>query len=113
MRCVGESISFLKVRCLLYRPSWVSWPNPDKKKSNALCLCVAIWRRACVAFDTRQQAAEGFRPAICSGDPRPVALWWMMLDMLVVAALEFSHPVRLIVLMEADNAALHGYSLAA
>jgi hypothetical protein len=37
----------------------------------------------------------------------------MMPDMLVVAALELSHPVLLIVLMEADNAALHGCSLSA
>jgi hypothetical protein len=37
----------------------------------------------------------------------------MMPDMLVVAALELSHPVLLIVLMEADNAALHGCSLVA
>jgi hypothetical protein len=34
-----------------------------------------------------------------------------MPDMLVVAALELSHPVLLIVLIEADNAALHGCSL--
>ena len=33
--------------------------------------------------------------------------------MLVVAALEFSHPVLRIVLMEANNAALHGGSLVA
>jgi hypothetical protein len=32
----------------------------------------------------------------------------MMPDMLVVAALELGHPVLLIVLMEADNAALPG-----
>jgi hypothetical protein len=37
----------------------------------------------------------------------------MMPDMLVVAALELSHPVLLIVLMEADHAALHGCSLVA
>jgi hypothetical protein len=37
----------------------------------------------------------------------------MMPDMLVVAALELSHPVLLIVLMKADNAALHGVSLVA
>jgi hypothetical protein len=77
-------------------------------------LCVAIWRRTCVAFDTRQQAAEGFRPALCSDDPRPVAPGWIMPDMLVVvAALELSHPVLLIVLMKADNAALHGVPLVA
>jgi hypothetical protein len=33
-----------------------------------------------------------------------------MPDMLGVAALKLSHPVLLIVLMEADNAALHGGS---
>ena len=83
------------------------------KQSNALLLRAAIWRRACVAFGTRQQAADGFGPAICSDDPRPVAPWWIMPDMLVVAALELSYPVLLIVLMEADNAALHGCSLVA
>jgi hypothetical protein len=36
-----------------------------------------------------------------------------MPDMLVVAAFEFRHPVLLIVLMEADNAALHGCSFVA
>ena len=36
-----------------------------------------------------------------------------MPDMLVVAALELSHPVLLIVLMKADNAALHGVPLVA
>jgi hypothetical protein len=82
----------------------------DKKESNAWLLCAAIRRRTCVAFNTRQQATEGFGPAIYRDDPRPVAPWWMMPDMLVVAALELSHPVLLIVLMEADNAALHGGS---
>lgn len=81
--------------------------------SNAWLLCAAIWRRACVAFDTRPQVADGFGPALCSDDPRPVAPWWMMPDMLVVAAVKLSHPVLLIVLMEADNAALHGCSLVA
>jgi len=76
-------------------------------------LCAAIWRLACVAFDTRQQAAEGFRPAIYGDDPRPVAPWWIMPDVLVMAAIQLSHPVLLIVLMEADNAALHGCSLLA
>jgi hypothetical protein len=37
----------------------------------------------------------------------------MMPDMLVVAALKLSHPVLLLVLMEADNVALHGGSLVA
>jgi hypothetical protein len=37
----------------------------------------------------------------------------MMPNMLVVAALELSHPVLLIVLMETNNAALHGGSLVA
>jgi hypothetical protein len=37
----------------------------------------------------------------------------MMPDMLVVAALELSHPVMFIVLMEAHDAALHGWSLVA
>ena len=83
------------------------------KQSNALPLRAAICRRACVAFGTRQQAVDGFGPAICSDDPRPVAPWWIMPDMLVVAALELSYPVLLIVLMEADNAALHGCSLVA
>jgi len=83
------------------------------KQSNALLLRGAIWRRACVAFDTRQQAADDFGPAICSDDPRPVAPRWIMPDVLVVAALELSYPVLLIVLMEADNAALHGCSLVA
>jgi hypothetical protein len=36
-----------------------------------------------------------------------------MPDMLVVTARELSHPVLLIVLMEADDAALHGFSLVA
>ena len=36
-----------------------------------------------------------------------------MPDMLVVAALELSHPVLLIVLVKADNAALHGVPLVA
>jgi hypothetical protein len=36
-----------------------------------------------------------------------------MPDMLVVTALELSHPVLLVVLMEADDAALHGCSLVA
>jgi hypothetical protein len=81
--------------------------------SHALLLCAAIWRRVCVAFGTRQQAADDFGPAIGRDDPRPVAPWWMMPDMLVVATLELSHPVLLIVLMEADNAALHGCSLVA
>jgi hypothetical protein len=36
-----------------------------------------------------------------------------MADMLVVAALELSHPMLLIVLMKADNAALHGRPLVA
>jgi hypothetical protein len=31
-----------------------------------------------------------------------------MADVLVVAAFELSHPVLLLVLMEADDAALHG-----
>ena len=34
-----------------------------------------------------------------------------MPDMLVVAALELSHPLLLLVLMKADNAALHGFPL--
>lgn len=33
--------------------------------------------------------------------------------MLVVAAFELSHPVLLLILMEADNAAFHGRSLVA
>ena len=33
--------------------------------------------------------------------------------MLIVATLKLGHPVLLIVLMEADNAALHGCSLVA
>jgi hypothetical protein len=37
----------------------------------------------------------------------------MMPNMLVMAALELSHPVLLIVLMETNNAALHGGSLVA
>jgi hypothetical protein len=37
----------------------------------------------------------------------------MMPDVLVVAAFELSHPVLLLVLMEADNAAHHGGSLIA
>jgi hypothetical protein len=37
----------------------------------------------------------------------------MMPAMVVVAALELSHPALLIVLMEADNAALHGCALVA
>jgi len=92
---------------------WVLQANPDNKESNALPLGAAIRRRAYVAFTTRQQAAEGFGPAICSDDPRPVAPGWLMPDMLVVTALELSHPVLLIVLMEADDAALHGCSLVA
>ena len=80
---------------------------------NTWLLCVAIWRSTCVAFDTRQQAADGFGPAICGDDPRPVAPGWMMPDMLGVAALKLSHPVLLIVLIEANNAALHGGSLVA
>jgi len=36
-----------------------------------------------------------------------------MPDVLVMAAIQLSHPVLLIVLMEADNAALHGCSLLA
>jgi len=36
-----------------------------------------------------------------------------MPDVLVVAAIQLRHPVLLIVLMEADNAALHGCSLLA
>ena len=36
-----------------------------------------------------------------------------MPDMLVVAALELRHPVLLIILMKADNAALHGVPLVA
>jgi hypothetical protein len=83
------------------------------QQSNTLLLRAEVCRRACVAFGTRQQAADGFGPAICSDDPRPVAPWWIMPDMLVVAALELSYPVLLIVLMEADNAALHGCSLVA
>jgi hypothetical protein len=83
------------------------------KQRNALLLRAAIWRRACVAFGTRQHAADGVGPTIYGDDPRPVAPWGMMPDMLVVAALELSHPVLLIVLMEADNAALHGRALVA
>jgi hypothetical protein len=88
-------------------------PYSPCSKSVSMLLGAAVWRRACVAFDPRQQAAEGFRPAIGSDDPRPVAPWWMMPDMLVVATLELSHPVLLIVLMKADNVALHGCSLLA
>ena len=77
------------------------------QQSHALLLRAAIWRRACVAFGTRQQAAEGFGPAIGSDDPRPVAPWWMMPDMLMVAALELSHPVLLLVLVKSSDAALH------
>jgi hypothetical protein len=73
----------------------------------------AIWRHASVALDTRQPATDGVRPAISRDDPRPVAPGWIMPDMLVVAALKLSHPVLLIVLMEANNAALHGCSLVA
>ena len=80
---------------------------------NAWLLRAAIRRLACVAFDTRQPAADGFGPAIRSDDPRPVAPWWVMPNMLVMATLKLSHPVLLIVLMEANNAALHGRSLAA
>jgi hypothetical protein len=36
-----------------------------------------------------------------------------MPNVLVMATLKLSHPVLLIVLMEANNAALHGRSLAA
>jgi hypothetical protein len=80
------------------------------QQRHALDLRAAIWRRACVAFGTRQHAADGVGPALGRDDPRPVAPWWMMPDMLIVAALELSDPVLLIVLMEADNAALHGCS---
>jgi hypothetical protein len=36
-----------------------------------------------------------------------------MPDVLVMAAIQLSHPVLLIVLMKADNAALHGVPLVA
>jgi hypothetical protein len=85
-------------------------PTPAAGVGDGL-IRAAVWRRACVACDTRQHAADGVGPALGRDDPRPVAPWGIMPDMLVVAALERSHPVLRIVLMEADNAALHGGSL--
>jgi hypothetical protein len=76
-------------------------------------LGAAIWRRASVARDTRQPVADGVGLALCRDDPWPMAPGWLMPDVLIVAVLKLSHPVPLLVLMEADNAALHGGPLVA
>jgi len=76
---------------------------------STISACVSF--RKGVALHAVERHADESGPRFLRQDPRPVLPRRIMSDVLGMAALEFGNPVLLFVLMESNNAALHGYRL--
>src|SRR5438477_9197920 len=62
-----------------------------------------VARRTLVALSASQHTAKGTVPTFGCRDPRTIDPWWVMPDVLVVAAFELSNPVVLLILMKAND----------
>ena len=70
--------------------------------------CEPVARCTLVALSASQHTTEDTVPPFGCGDPRTIDPWWVMPDVLVVAALKLSNPVVLLVSMKAHNSLIHG-----
>ena len=63
-----------------------------------------VRRRSSGALGATEHLTDGLRSALRGYDPRSVLPWWIVPNVLSVAALELRYPVALSILVKADDA---------